>query len=119
MSGAEPAMNRKPGPVHADDYRNERGTVDLAERRPSDRAAHGEPEHLDRTAVAPDQGGGGHCQQQVSGQRRMASQVQAIVAVPLPLAVATTTSAVAGLIAMHVTVGAAVIPAMAHTARAR
>jgi len=37
----------------------------------------------------------------------------------LPLAVATTTSAVAGLIAMHVTVGAAVIPAMAHTARAR
>jgi Family of unknown function (DUF6069) len=37
----------------------------------------------------------------------------------LPLAAATTTSAVAGLIAMHVTVGAAVIPAMAHTARAR
>jgi Family of unknown function (DUF6069) len=37
----------------------------------------------------------------------------------LPLAVATTTSAVAGLIAMHLTVGAAVIPAMAHTARAR
>ena len=37
----------------------------------------------------------------------------------LPLAVATTTSAVAGLIVMHVTVGAAVIPAMAHTARAR
>ena len=33
----------------------------------------------------------------------------------LPLAVATTTSAVAGLIVMHVTVGAAVIPAMAHT----
>jgi hypothetical protein len=37
----------------------------------------------------------------------------------LPLAVATTTSAVAGLIVMHLTVGAAVIPAMAHTARAR
>jgi len=37
----------------------------------------------------------------------------------LPLAVATTTSAVAGLIAMHLIVGAAVIPAMAHTARDR
>jgi hypothetical protein len=37
----------------------------------------------------------------------------------LPLAAATTTSAVAGLIVMHVTVGAAVIPAMAHTARTR
>jgi hypothetical protein len=37
----------------------------------------------------------------------------------LPLALATTTSAVAGLIVMHLTVGAAVIPAMAHTARAR
>ena len=37
----------------------------------------------------------------------------------LPLAVATTTSAVAGLIGMHMPVGAAVIPAMAHTARAR
>ena len=37
----------------------------------------------------------------------------------LPLAVATTTSAVAGLIVMHMTVGAVVIPAMAHTARAR
>ena len=37
----------------------------------------------------------------------------------LPLAVATTTSAVAALIVMHLTVGAAVIPAMAHTARAR
>jgi Family of unknown function (DUF6069) len=36
----------------------------------------------------------------------------------LPLAVATTASAVAGLIVMHLTVGAAVIPAMAHTARA-
>src|ERR1700680_4251873 len=35
------------------------------------------------------------------------------------LAVATTTSAVAGLIVMPLTVGAAVIPAMAHTARAR
>jgi hypothetical protein len=37
----------------------------------------------------------------------------------LPLAAATTTSAVTGLIVMHLTVGAAVIPAMAHTARAR
>ena len=37
----------------------------------------------------------------------------------LPLAVATTTSAVAGLVVMHLTVGAAVIPAMAQTARAR
>ena len=37
----------------------------------------------------------------------------------LPLAVATTTSAVAGLVIMHLTVGAAVIPAMAHTARTR
>ena len=37
----------------------------------------------------------------------------------LPLAFASTTSAVAGLIVMHLTVGAAVIPAMAHTARAR
>jgi hypothetical protein len=37
----------------------------------------------------------------------------------LPLAVATTTSAVAGLVVMHLTVGATVIPAMAHTARAR
>jgi hypothetical protein len=37
----------------------------------------------------------------------------------LPLTAATTTSAVAGLIVMHVTVGAAVIPAMGHTARAR
>jgi uncharacterized protein DUF6069 len=37
----------------------------------------------------------------------------------LPLAAATTTSAIAGLIAMHLTAGAAVIPAMAHTARGR
>ena len=37
----------------------------------------------------------------------------------LPLTAATTTSAVAGLIVMHVAVGAAVIPAMAHTARPR
>jgi len=37
----------------------------------------------------------------------------------LPLAVATTTSAAAGLIAMHVTVGAVVIPAMAYTSRTR
>jgi hypothetical protein len=39
------------------------------------------------------------------------------VSLALPLAVAATTSAVAGLIVMHLTVGAAVIPAMAHTAR--
>jgi hypothetical protein len=37
----------------------------------------------------------------------------------LPLAAATTTSAAAGLIVMHLTVGTAVIPAMAHTVRAR
>jgi len=37
----------------------------------------------------------------------------------LPLAFATTTSAVAGLIVMHLTVGAVVIPAMARTARTR
>jgi hypothetical protein len=37
----------------------------------------------------------------------------------LPLAAATTTSATAGLIVIHLAVGAAVIPAMAHTARAR
>ena len=37
----------------------------------------------------------------------------------LPLAAATTTSAVTGLIVMHLTVGAVVIPAMAHTARTR
>jgi hypothetical protein len=36
----------------------------------------------------------------------------------LPLAAATTTSAATGLIAMHLTVGATVIPTMAHTARA-
>ena len=36
----------------------------------------------------------------------------------LPSATATTTSATVGLIVMHLTVGAAVIPAMAHTARA-
>jgi Family of unknown function (DUF6069) len=35
----------------------------------------------------------------------------------LPLAFATTTSAVTGLIVMHVAVGAAVIPALARTAR--
>jgi hypothetical protein len=37
----------------------------------------------------------------------------------LPLAVAMTSSAAAGLIVMHVTAGAVVIPAMAHKARAR
>jgi hypothetical protein len=37
----------------------------------------------------------------------------------LPLAAATTTSAAVALIVMHLSVGAAVIPAMAYTARAR
>ncbi len=37
----------------------------------------------------------------------------------LPLTAATTTAAVAGLIVLHVTVGAVVIPVLAHTARAR
>jgi hypothetical protein len=37
----------------------------------------------------------------------------------LPLAAATTSSAMAGLIVMHLTVGGAVIPAMARTARTR
>jgi len=37
----------------------------------------------------------------------------------LPLAFASTTSAVAGLIVMHLTVGAVVIPALARTARTR
>ena len=37
----------------------------------------------------------------------------------LPLAAATTTAALAGLVAMHLAVGAAVIPAMARTARPR
>jgi hypothetical protein len=37
----------------------------------------------------------------------------------LPLAAATTTSAVAGLIVMHLAVGAVVIPALARTARTR
>jgi hypothetical protein len=37
----------------------------------------------------------------------------------LPLATATTSSAVAGLIVMHLSVGAVVIPAMARTARTR
>jgi len=37
----------------------------------------------------------------------------------LPLAAATTTSAAVGLVVMHLTVGSVVIPAMAHTARAR
>jgi len=37
----------------------------------------------------------------------------------LPLAVATTTSAAAGLVVMHIIVGAVVIPAIAHTARTR
>ena len=37
----------------------------------------------------------------------------------LPLAAATTTSAIVGLIVMHLTVGAVVIPALARTARTR
>jgi Family of unknown function (DUF6069) len=37
----------------------------------------------------------------------------------LPLAAATTSTAVSGLIVMHLTVGAVVIPALAHTARTR
>ena len=37
----------------------------------------------------------------------------------LPLAAATTTSAAVALVVMHLTVGTAVIPAMARTARAR
>jgi hypothetical protein len=37
----------------------------------------------------------------------------------LPLAAATTTAATAALVVMHLTVGAAVIPAMARTARTR
>jgi hypothetical protein len=37
----------------------------------------------------------------------------------LPLVAATTTSAVAGLLVMHLTVGAATIPAMARSARVR
>jgi Family of unknown function (DUF6069) len=41
------------------------------------------------------------------------------VSLTLPLAAATTTAAAVGLIVMHLTVGAAVIPAMARTARAR
>jgi hypothetical protein len=49
-----------------------------------------------------------------------ASALAALAAsLALPLAVATTTSAVTGLIVMHLTVGAVVIPAMAHTARTR
>ena len=41
------------------------------------------------------------------------------VSLALPLAAATTTAALTGLIVMHLAVGAAVIPAMARTARAR
>jgi hypothetical protein len=37
----------------------------------------------------------------------------------LPLTVATTTSAAAGLVVLHLTVAAVVIPALAHTARTR
>jgi hypothetical protein len=41
------------------------------------------------------------------------------VSLALPLAAATNTSALVGLVVMHLTVGAAVIPAMARTARGR
>ncbi len=41
------------------------------------------------------------------------------VSLALPLAAATNTSAVVGLVVMHLTVGAAVIPAMARTAPGR
>jgi Family of unknown function (DUF6069) len=41
------------------------------------------------------------------------------VSLALPITAATTTSAVIGLIVLHVTVGAVVIPAMARTARTR
>lgn len=40
-----------------------------------------------------------------------------VISLALPLAVATTTSAAAGLIALHLTVGAVVIPGMSYTAR--
>ena len=45
----------------------------------------------------------------------------ASVALPLTVATtaSTTTSAIVGLVVMHLTIGAAVIPAMAHTARTR
>ena len=42
-----------------------------------------------------------------------------VVSLALPLAAATTTSAAVGLIVLHLCVGAAVIPAMAGTARPR
>jgi hypothetical protein len=42
-----------------------------------------------------------------------------VASLALPLAAATTSAAVVGLIVMHLTVGAVVIPAMAHTARTR
>jgi predicted permease len=41
-----------------------------------------------------------------------------VASLALPLTAATTTSAVVSLVAMHLAVGAAVIPAMARTARA-
>src|SRR5580693_2552244 len=60
--------------------------------------------------------GAGHTQTIAIGQ---VIGVTLAASLALPLAAATTTSAVTGLIVMHVTVGAIVIPAMAHTARAR
>ena len=74
------ASQRDPVQRHHDG--NERGSVDLAERRPADGASHREPEHLDRPAVAPDQSKRRHGEQKVGGQRRMAGQVQPAVMVP-------------------------------------
>jgi hypothetical protein len=51
--------------------------------------------------------------------RRIWTTAALVLSLALPLAAATTTAAVAGLIVMHLTVGAALIPAMAHTAPAR
>jgi hypothetical protein len=59
----------------------------------------------------------------VPGMRMSIRTTIALVALAaslaLPLAAATTTAAVAGLLVMHLTVGAATIPAMARSARVR
>ncbi len=60
--------------------------------------------------------GAGHAQTIAIGQ---VIGVSAAASLALPLAAATTTSAAAGLIVMHLTVGAVTIPAMAQTARRR
>jgi hypothetical protein len=54
-------------------------------------------------------------------RRRWTTIALAVLAasLALPLTAATTGSAVAGLIALHLTVGVVVIPALAHTARGR